>query len=179
MAVSFSPDGRVVATGCGDGTAQLWSTDTWRPIRAPIKHGNSTSAVTFSPNGQTLAITNRGSVRLWDRRTGLPLGAAFSFPGVSAVSFSPNGRMIAVAADERVRMWDVPPPVPDEPKRVWLSVELRTSRTIEDGVVRPLTDEELTARRLKLEKLDGDCLVRRWQDLSEQEKQELTTPLLD
>jgi WD40 repeat protein len=35
--VAVSPDGSLVATGDWDGRAQLWSTETWKPVGRPLE----------------------------------------------------------------------------------------------------------------------------------------------
>ena len=93
------------------------------------------------------------------------------------MSFSPDGRTLATAcADGTARLWEVPLPAIDDPERVWLSVELRTGRTIENGLVRTLTRAEWLDRKRQLDALGGDCLNWSWDDLSEQERAELRTP---
>ena len=67
----------------------------------------------------------------------------------------------------------------DDPERVWLSVQVRTARTIENGVVRRLTRLEWDERKKQLDALGGDCLIRKWDDLTEREQPELRTPAHD
>ena len=93
--LSFSPDGKTLATG-----RKLWDIATQTEITTP--YGN---IVAFSPDGKTLA-TNRG---VWDIATQteiIPLGSGF-------VAFSPDGTIIAAAnndhrfKDYKVKLWDI------------------------------------------------------------------------
>ncbi|WP_420117776.1 WD40 repeat domain-containing protein, partial [Micromonospora sp.] len=64
----------------------------------------------FSPDGKLLAIgSGNKTVRLWDPRTGDPVGAplAAHTEAVSAVAFSPDGQLLATASDDgTARLWD-------------------------------------------------------------------------
>jgi WD40 repeat protein len=65
--VAFSPDGRMIATGQGDGTVRLWETATGKQRRCFTGHRNSVSCVAFSPDGKRLASGSDDlTVLLWD-----------------------------------------------------------------------------------------------------------------
>ena len=65
--VAFSPDGKLLATGAGDGTAGLWSVVTGREIRRLDGQADVLRNVAFSPDGKTLAATaNDGDIRFWN-----------------------------------------------------------------------------------------------------------------
>ena len=72
LAVAYSPDGKIILTGCADGTARLWDASTGQPIGPPMRHENGVEAVAFSPDGTTVltgSIDN--TARLWDVDTEL------------------------------------------------------------------------------------------------------------
>ena len=64
----------------------------------------------------------------------------------------------------------------DEPERLWLSIEVWTWHTFENGLIRSLTHDEWQARKARLEELGGPCDVRSWQDLSPAERAQLRQP---
>jgi WD40 repeat protein len=115
--VTFSPDGRLLASADADGYVRLWNPATGQPVRAPLPADpgipNGVSETVFSPDGRLLASADAdGYVRLWNPATGQPAGTPLPADpgtqnGVNEVAFSPNGRLLASAdADGYVRLWN-------------------------------------------------------------------------
>jgi WD40 repeat protein/transcriptional regulator with XRE-family HTH domain len=116
-AVAFSPNGKLLASGDGDGTVGLWNRATRRPLGHPLPADTGPKggvwAVAFSPNSKLLAMADAdGTVRLWDPAARRPLGHPLRVgispgDGAWAVAFSPNSKLLATAdADGTVRLWD-------------------------------------------------------------------------
>src|SRR5205807_33988 len=69
FSMAFSPDGKVLLTGCWDGTACLWDVATGHRLRA-LEHAKAVCAVAFSPDGKTvLTGCADGGARFWQTNT--------------------------------------------------------------------------------------------------------------
>ena len=112
MQLTFSPNGKILATADNDGTARLWNVATQRQVGAPFKlSGVSIKNVAFSPDGKVLATADSdGTVRLWNVATHDQVGTPFvvSKRRVVGVAFSPGGRTLATASwDGTARLWKI------------------------------------------------------------------------
>ncbi len=74
FSVAVSPEGSTVASAGRDGPIKVWNANTGREVMMmeagldPVANGGL--PIAFTPDGQTLASSDRGIIRLWDVITG-------------------------------------------------------------------------------------------------------------
>jgi WD40 repeat protein/serine/threonine protein kinase/tetratricopeptide (TPR) repeat protein len=114
--VSFSPDGKILATGSGTnnvehGEARFWNVATGKLIGSPLPHNHPVSTVCFSPDGKSFVTATRsipsqsnGMIQLWDAVSHVRLWQTVQQKGFlnGQARFSPDGGSIWVQDMDQV-----------------------------------------------------------------------------
>jgi WD40 repeat protein len=148
-ALSFSPDGRALASGGLDRTARLWNVATGRLLSSLRDRTWRVHAVAFSPDGGTVAVGSDGlgdapSVLLWDV-VRPPPRLTLDRGRVGNMAVGGRGWVVVgtggLASNDKIKLWDaatgkelatLPEP----------ALEVRSAALSPDGVTLALGSEE-------------------------------------
>ena len=104
--ISFSPDGKMLASGSKDKTIKLWSLESRKfqtYNESEFNEVKEVNEVSFSPNGQIVASVNNKEVKLWQRdgtlKTTLP-------ESKSKISFSTDShKLVSASQVNTLQLW--------------------------------------------------------------------------
>ncbi|MDD5491431.1 MAG: WD40 repeat domain-containing protein [bacterium] len=118
-AVIFSPDGKQIISGGGDGLVKIWDAATGKLLKTLKDHKASINSVVISPDGMIIASAGGNSfqpsdpgdfsIRLWNAASGKLLAVLRGHSwNVRTLSFSPDGKFLASGGfDNSIRLWDI------------------------------------------------------------------------
>ncbi len=110
VAVEFSPDGKLLATGDVNGRVNLWNLEDSQQLGSFEGHTGWVWQAKFSKDGKTLAsCCENGMIKLWDLKTGQCLHTIQNHTIHSWLSsFSPDNTLLACGrTDQTIKLWDI------------------------------------------------------------------------
>ncbi|XP_065169931.1 notchless protein homolog 1 [Atheta coriaria] len=115
ISVSFSPDGRHLASGSGDTTVRFWDVLTQTPYKTCKGHNNWVLCIAWSPDSTKLASACKdGNIIIWSPENGAQLGKTMKGhkQWVTSLSWEPFHKnsecryLASSSKDGDVRIWD-------------------------------------------------------------------------
>jgi WD40 repeat protein/tetratricopeptide (TPR) repeat protein len=105
--ISFSPDGKLIASASQDKTVKLWNLE--GKVIKNLPHNAPVWTVKFSPDGQLIATASEDqTVQLWTRDGKLLHSLKGHQDSINDLSFSPDSQFMASASDDNtIRLWKI------------------------------------------------------------------------
>jgi WD40 repeat protein len=109
--ITFSSDGKYLASGGSDGNVRVWDPDTGELLHTFSTGMERVSGVVFVDKGSTLVCGGSGGIQIWDVKLEKRL-KKFPKQGdpdqVECLALNPDGRLLASGRfDSKIHLWDL------------------------------------------------------------------------
>jgi FOG: WD40 repeat len=108
--VSWSPDGKNVASGSVDETVRIWDVSSGEGVGTFAGHSGWVLSVNYSPDGRYVASgSSDKTVKIWNIASGQCIKTLEGHTSaVLSVNYSPDGRYVASgSSDKTIKIWDI------------------------------------------------------------------------
>ena len=109
--VSYTPDGKLIATSSRDGSARLWDAASGEPVSGELRHtAGAVQRLAFSPDGRRLLTFSAdvpANATLWEVPSGRRIAALPQTESALIGAFSPDGEHCVTVAPvtRQVQLW--------------------------------------------------------------------------
>ena len=107
VAVAWSSDGKMLATGSKDTTAKIWDSKSGKLLRSLGGHGKAVKAVAWSSDGKLATASDDMMVRVFPADADKPVVLKGHTRAVQAVAWSRSGKLASGGDDGKVHLWSV------------------------------------------------------------------------
>jgi len=107
--ISFSPDGKRIASGDSDGSLRIWEALTGQEIMTIKAHEMPIHCIAFSPDGGCIVSASGDCTsKIWDAMKGTEVTTLCGHEDrVISVKFSPDGKRVITGSNDRAaKLWD-------------------------------------------------------------------------
>jgi dipeptidyl aminopeptidase/acylaminoacyl peptidase len=111
QAITWSPNGKYIASGGNDKTVQVWDAISRQKVSIYTGHSQPIHAIAWSPDGTSIASGSSDAlVQIWDSTEGdTILSYQKHSAQLTAIAWSPDGASIASGSHDRImHIWNAP-----------------------------------------------------------------------
>ena len=102
--VLFTPDGKRIISGSGDGVIRIWNATTGNKLMTLFGHDGDVFSLALSSDGSRIFSAGWGLPKVWDAASGAEL-MTFPVEG-SKIAFCPDGKTVATTSDRHsIMLW--------------------------------------------------------------------------